>query len=381
MSFAIPTNSGAVVSVPVALHIDESGKASIHNGNEVIVLDSVVMASDSFHVKMPFFNTHLHGKILSADSISGTWVDDSRKNYTIPFSAKPWAETDNAELNSFKRTYDVTFSPGVEADMYKAVGLFVADGRKLSGTFLTETGDYRYLSGELDFGATPGASNFYLSCFDGTHLFMFTGEMQGDSVRNGMFYSGKHWSEPWNGRIDAAAKLKDPDSLTWIKDGQTQLAFSVRNEMGDTVAFGEDSFRGRVSIIQLFGSWCPNCSDESIYMKELYQKYSAQGLQIIPVAFERGDDFARNIRVVKQQFEELGLPYSPYFGGQSSKDDAGRVFPMLNKVMSFPTLIMVDRKGVVRKIHTGFYGPGTGDYYAEHTSKISRFLEQLIQEK
>jgi thiol-disulfide isomerase/thioredoxin len=246
---------------------------------------------------------------------------------------------------------------------------------------MTETGDYRYLSGELNLESAQGVSNFYLSCFDGTHLFYFTGEMQEDSVRNGMFYSGKHWSEPWNGRLDELAKLKDPDSLTWVKDGEKQIAFDVRNENGDTVAFGEDSFRGRVSIIQLFGSWCPNCTDESIYMKELFQKYSSQGLQIIPVAFERGEDFARNTRVVKQQFKELGLPYSPYFGGQSSKDEAGRVFPMLNKVMSFPTLIMVDRNGIVRKVHTGFYGPSTGDYYHEHTAKIDAFLEQLLQEK
>jgi thiol-disulfide isomerase/thioredoxin len=381
MVFSISTPDSAVVEVPVSMQIDASGKVSILNGTEVIGLDSITVVSDSFHVKMPYFHTHLHGKFVSADSISGFWRDDSRKNYIIPFHATVWNEEDNVELNSFKRTYDVTFSPKNLDDMYKAVGLFTADGKKISGTFMTETGDYRYLSGEINFDAAPENPNFYLSCFDGTHLFLFNGQMEGDSIRNGMFYSGKHWSEPWNGRIDALAKLKDPDSLTWLKDGETNLRFSARNLNGDTVAFGEDSFRGRVSVIQLFGSWCPNCSDESIYMKELYQKYSTQGLQIIPVAFERGEDFARNSRVVRQQFEELGLPYSPYIGGQSSKDDAGRVFPMLNKVMSFPTLILVDKKGVVRKIHTGFYGPGTGDYYAQHTSKISKFLEQLLAEQ
>jgi hypothetical protein len=103
-------------------------------------------------------------------------------------------------------------------------------------------------------------------------------------------------------------------------------------------------------------------------------------LQIVPVAFERDDDFQRSVLQVKRQFAELGLPYVPYFGGRSGKDEASRVFPMLNRVMSFPTTIIIDKKGQVRKIHTGFYGPGTGDYYRRNAEKLKSFIQQLLEE-
>jgi hypothetical protein len=64
----------------------------------------------------------------------------------------------------------------------------------------------------------------------------------------------------------------------------------------------------------------------------------------------------------------------------NDKAEAAKTLPMLNKVLSFPTTIFIDRKGIVRQIHTGFSGPGTGIYYDEFVSDFNAFTEKLILE-
>jgi thiol-disulfide isomerase/thioredoxin len=204
--------------------------------------------------------------------------------------------------------------------------------------------------------------------------------MSADSIIDGSFYSGKHWSEPWDARKDENAGLHDPDSLTYIVPGSGAFGFSAKNMQGDPVLFGADQFKEKLTVVQLFGSWCPNCADESRWLSEVYNKYNSQGLQVIPVAFERGDDFEAQKQGVQRLWKSLEMPYQPFIGGRANKGEASQVFPMLNKVMSYPTAIIIDKKGEVRKIHTGFYGPGTGKYYHHHTERLELFLRQLLEE-
>jgi len=53
---------------------------------------------------------------------------------------------------------------------------------------------------------------------------------------------------------------------------------------------------------------------------------------------------------------------------------------MLNHIMSYPTSIFLDKKGEIRKIRTGFYGPGTGKYYTEYTQNTNDFIQELLAE-
>ncbi len=96
----------------------------------------------------------------------------------------------------------------------------------------------------------------------------------------------------------------------------------------------------------------------------------------MPIAFERTDEFAPAMSFVKEQFSQLELEYEPYFGGK--KGTASEVFPMLSKILSYPTLLIVDQHGQIRKIHTGFYGPGTGDDYVRNCGELTHFVESLL---
>lgn len=363
------------LQIPIEVVITDSAWI-ISNASEKISLTGIEWQDKQFHVKMPLFNSSLDGTMEGDTLLTGLWTDHSREPlYTIPFTLTKRSDKAGETLgDSQRRTYDVTFSPDQPDASSKAVGIFYFTGHKATGTFLTETGDYRYLQG------THANNKLELACFDGAHLFHFTADILGDSLANGQFHSGKHWSENWVGRLDPRAHLRDPDSLTTLKDPSKPFHFTARTVNGDSVLFDKEDFTGKVTIVQIWGSWCPNCTDESIFLKKLHRQYGARGLQIVPVSFERSTNFEEAKKIVTGQFRELDLGYEPYFGGLAEKNEASRVFSDLSKILSYPTTIFIDKKGVVRKIRTGFYGPGTGDHYIRHTEALEMFVQQLLAE-
>jgi len=363
------------LKVPVRLNINKSGTWSFINWTEKITLDSLIWNGKSFSSKMPFFNTVIDGTVLNDSTIEGKWTDMSREPlYQIPFTAKrsylPQAPKEKLPENLI---YSVTFSPESPTDSDRAVGVFHKYDTLLYGTFLTGSGDHRFLQGYQK------GDSLTLSCFDGTHLFYYKAQIEGDSLR-GKFYSGKHHSANWVGLKNANAKLSHPDSLTSLKSSSEEFKFKVRNEVGDSVQFDRSKFEGKVTIVQIFGSWCPNCTDESRFFKVLYDKYHQNGLDIVPVAFERSDDFSKAKSNVHRQFKQLGLVYPPYFGEKMGKGAAARIFSGLKDLSAYPTSIFIDKKGNVRKIHTGFYGPGTGEFYKIHTAELESFVTNLLSE-
>ena len=206
-------------------------------------------------------------------------------------------------------------------------------------------------------------------------------QMTADSLIGGTFRSGTHWSENFVAAKNSSYTLTNPDSLTYqVTDGP--ITFSAMDMSGEIKTFNTADYEGKVTIIQLFGTWCPNCLDESKYYAELSESINDERLHIIPVAFERSEDFDTNALQLKQYQEELALPFQPYLGGKASKSRANEVFPMLNHVMSFPTSIFIDQNGEVQRIHTGFYGPGSlPEYEAFKSSTEALVLELLGQEE
>ena len=127
------------------------------------------------------------------------------------------------------------------------------------------------------------------------------------------------------------------------------------------------------------GSWCPNCMDESKFYSELYNEYSAKGLEIISVCFEPFEEFKKNQALVKKVKNELNIPYEMVIAGRASKKAASDLFPMLSSITSFPTSIFLDKQHKIQKVHTGFYGPGTGPYYENYVAETKAFVNSLLK--
>lgn len=357
----------------VDVTVTDSLQFMFHNAAETIKTSVAAYKNDSIHVEMPVFNSYFLLNQVGQDEIKGHWFNPGKSpEYRIPVSLIRTAERIQPSSASDTLNYAVQFSPNTD-DTYPAVGLFQVDTNKIIGTFLTETGDYRYLEGNIQH------NQWKFQCFDGSHAFLFTATQKEDSLVQGTFYSGNHWSEPWSGKLDPNATLRNPYSLTYLIN-EDEFSFTAMSLDGEITQFNEVNTQGHVTIVQIFGSWCPNCLDESLFFKQLYNSYNHQGLQIIPVAFEKDTDFNSNVIRLKKYASDLNLPFASYLGGSASKADAAKIFPMLNTISSFPTTLFIDKKGKVRRIHTGFYGPGTGTHYERYISDTRNFIEDLLKE-
>lgn len=360
--------------IPLSVYLDTTLTFSFLNGSEVIPTTDYKTDGDSVQFRIAHYPSYIRYHVDAAKRISGRWIDSARSDYSIPFTASHQGPDRSAfpDMTAATDRYKVTFNPGTES-AYDAQGLLSGEAGSCSGTFLTETGDYRFLQG------SRSDQKLVLSCFDGAHLFFFAADVQGDSLSNGVFRSGKHYSSTWNGERDAAFTLADPDSLTYLTEEYTgEFSFQVLDETGDIRAFRAADYADKLTIVQIFGSWCPNCLDENKYYSDLYKRYANRGLQIIPVAFERQTDFGQNIATISRQFTELGITYPFYIGGTSSKAEASRVFSQLNQVISYPTSVFLGPEGQVLRVHTGFYGPGTGAAYDTFVASTESFIEENL---
>ncbi|MEK7254426.1 MAG: TlpA disulfide reductase family protein [Bacteroidota bacterium] len=254
-----------------------------------------------------------------------------------------------------------------------AVGEFQQTGNHLTGTFLTETGDYRYLEG------TVQGDNAWLSCFDGSHAFLFEMKIVNDSTLTGAFYSGKHYQTTWEAKRNAQAKLADPDSLTFLKPGFEELIFAFENPDGKLISPENPEYQGKVKLVQIMGTWCPNCKDETEFLTQYLSEKNDPNLAVISLAFEKHTDKAKAHQIISTYKNRLGIPWEVVHAGMNKKDEASKALPALNQVLAFPTLIVLDKNNRVRRIHTGFSGPATSEY-EDFKKGFDAFVSQLLTE-
>ncbi|QDO95347.1 TlpA family protein disulfide reductase [Formosa sediminum] len=351
---------------------------TIFNAEEHIKVDEVIYANDSVTIKPPVFEGFIKAKILDANTLQGSFIIKGLKR-SIAFKAE------FGNTNRFKTVkgpkadvtgvWETTFSPNSESDQYVGKGIFKQEGSKVTGTFRTTTGDYRFLEGVMDGDAMK------LSAFDGAHAFLFTAKVT-DSSMTGMFYSGNHYKEPFVAKRNPEFELADADSLTFLKPGYDALAFTFPDHTGTMVSLSDSQFKNKVVVVQLMGSWCPNCLDESKYFMEYLKTHNTQDVAFVGLAFEYAKTEAQAFKNIERLKSRLGIPYPILLAqyGTTDKAAAQEKLPMLNHVLSYPTAIYIDKKGKVRKIHTGFNGPATGDLYEKYKSEFEMFIAQLQNE-
>ena len=194
----------------------------------------------------------------------------------------------------------------------------------------------------------------------------------------GKFYSGSSYQTDWIAVRDANASLRDPSKLTYVDKSADFNFAAVKTLKGKSIDLKKRG-KNKVVIYQIMGTWCPNCIDEIHFFKELYTKYHDQGLEIVALAYEVGNDEKSQIRRLKAFKKRLGIPYEVMLAGTSSKEVASSQFPMLNGIMSFPTSVIVGKNGNIEYVHTGFSGPATGDTYEKYTKEMKVILEGLLK--
>lgn len=362
---------------------DSAGKKVIYirNAGERLLVDDIQQKGDSVWIRLPFFESQLRAVLTPAGNLEGIWLKRGADNYqVVPFKAYYGVSYRFAPgktgTASVAGRWRAVFRALKGNDTTFRVGEFVQKGSKVTGTFLDAGGDLRYLE-----GAVTGDS-LKLSCFDGGHAYSFTARIESPSkLSGGMYYSGAAGKETWAAWKDAKAHLPDEYTITkWKND--PPLSFTFKDLEGRPVSIKDARFKNKVVLIQIMGSWCPNCMDETHFLSGFYNEYHPKGVEIIALAYERSTDFARSQASVRTFHDRFGVKYPMLITGVAvgDPDRAKKTLPQLEAIANFPTTIFVGRSGKIEKVHTGFSGPGTGVHYEEQKKEFYNIVNRLLAE-
>ncbi|MDO9000418.1 TlpA disulfide reductase family protein [Sediminibacterium sp.] len=370
------------IELPFNFDVKYKGKKPtiiIKNADERIVVNEITIKGDSVNFKMPVFDTEFKTVFVN-DNLEGLWINNYKTaNNKIKFKAT-YGETNRfpfvpGKANPyFEGRWETTFSPNTK-DSTKAIGIFhhIEQTDYVTGTFLTETGDYRYLEG------MKNGNKLYLSCFDGSHAFLFIAELKNETL-SGMFYSGATWQEPWEAKLNEKFELANADEITFLKNKDEKLNFSFPDLNKKLISLSDKKFENKPVIIQVMGSWCPNCMDESRYLADVYNKYKNEGLEIIALAFEKSTGFEKSKSQLLRLKKKLNIEYDILITQKVGKDKASETLSALNKIVAFPTTLFLNKKHQVVKINTGFSGPATGKAYEKFKEDTEALIKNLLKE-
>jgi thiol-disulfide isomerase/thioredoxin len=363
---------------------DSAGKQVLYlrNAGERILVDDITRDGDSLFIKFPFYESQLRARVTPEGNLEGVWLRHLATDWLIvPFKAfygenyrfAGAKSTGNARIAG--RWAAVFRSPTNRTDTTFRIGEFQQSGDRVTGTFLDAGGDLRYLEGSVI------GDSLKLSCFDGTHAYFFTAKITGNEL-TGDYYAGIAAHETWTAHKDPNAKLEDQFAMTkWKKD--MPFTFTFKDLDGNNVSLSDPRFRNKVVIVQIMGSWCPNCMDETRFLSGFYKEYRNKGIEIIALAYERSTDFSRSqasVRTFQQRFE---VKYPMLITGVAvgDPDRAKKTLPQIEAIVNFPTTIFVGKNGRIEKIHTGFSGPGTGQHYEDQKQEFYTLVNDLLSAK
>lgn len=376
-----------VFNFEVSFYSDKA-KVCFLNGTDSLVADEISLKGDSIYIRLPFFDSEFNAVLINANTLQGVWIKRLAEQEQVMRFAAVYLGTKRYRFEIRKKQpianisgrWATGFVDESTGNIIKAVGVFAQKGNNLTGSFLTRSGGYRYLEGVVD------GDSLKLSGFDGGYAVYFTARINSDHQISG----GKYFSETsvtpriWEAVRDSNASIPDDPSLSVRRPGVSRkLNFSFRDLKGHLVSFGDKQFQNKIMVIQILGSWCPNCMDETLFLNEVYRKYKSKGVGILGLAYERTADFARSQKAVSNFVKRLKVDYPVLITPVALNDPelALKTLPQLEKIAAFPTTIFTDRKGEIRKIHPGFNNPGSGEDFERQKQQFFEIIEGLLSEQ
>lgn len=355
----------------------------IRNASEKLRVDSIAKAGDSLYVDMPFFDSRVSLSVSDDRSMRGYWYKGTTTaDLVMPVEATPGISwrfqplKGNAAFDISGR-YAVSFTRP-DGTQRRSVAEFKQEKNRLTGTFLNPSGDYRFLEGIVT------GDSLMLSCFDGSHAYYFGAKVKSDgSIENGIYCSGPKYKESWTAVKDPNAKVESSGAMMYLKEGEERLNFRFPDLDSNMVSINDERYRGKVVVIQIMGSWCPNCMDETAFLSEYYKSNRQRGVEVIGLAYEYTSDFRKAERTLRKFQQRHKVDYPFLNTGVTTNDTlrTEKTLPQMTPIKVFPTTIFLGKDGKVKKVHSGFAGPGSGEYHEQFKKEFQATVDELLSEQ
>ena len=358
----------------VGYPMGEIPEITIINGQDRRIIRNATIEGDSIIIPLDPFDVEIRAK-YTAMGMQGFYKKYYRK-LNIPFEAefgKPRMRKNSIRpFAPVEERWAITFSSG-SSDMSKGVGLFKQRGHIVYGTIMTQVSDYRFFEGILD------GDSIKLSCFDGAHAFAFSGKRSDVGWTGEMVYDDGY-AESWKAHYDTEAELEDPFEMVAVEPDTYKPYYDLLGAGQGKDAIDPTRYEGKVLIIQLFGTWCPNSHDQTKYLVNWYKENEDRDVAILASSFEANYSQEYGLERLEKYREVTNIPYDLVLGGRLSKTGAAMPFPFMQRIEAFPTLVILDKQGFVRYVHSYFNGPATGEYYRVFDRRFNEIIDALVAE-
>jgi len=361
--------------IPFIIEFSYKGKnlvGTLKNGKEKILLDEIRFNKRNLVIPLQTYELSLELTLQDENAMSG---------YLVRHNKNPIVKTPVIGSFGIKKRFSFNEKkvPGINLQgkwslimtdennqKSPAIGNFTQKGRRISGSILTGTGDYRYLDGIVS------ENSFEAASFDGVYNYLFKGQIKNGKLEASLLSNSL---TKITGSLDPNAQLPDAYKQTEIKD----LKFIFPDLMGQSVALTHEKFKNKPVVVQIYGSWCPNCVDEMNYLIPWYNKNAKRGVEIIALAFERSLSIKDATKQLKKVQKKMNVPYVILQAGSTAEDRPSDKLPGLQNFISFPTTIFLNKNHEVVKVHAGFNGPSTGEFFENWKEEFNTTIDGLLK--
>jgi thiol-disulfide isomerase/thioredoxin len=171
----------------------------------------------------------------------------------------------------------------------------------------------------------------------------------------------------------------DPTKQTTVQNRAEPFRFAFRDLTGKEITNADARFRHKVVVIDVMGSWCPNCHDEAPFLQALYAKYHKDGLEVVALDFEQRPDQLADPARLRAFIARYGLTYTVLLAGETK--DVNAKLPQALHLNAWPTTFFIGRDGLVKGTHVGFTSPGSGPRDVETRREVEHQVATLLAQK
>jgi thiol-disulfide isomerase/thioredoxin len=372
-----PSTAPVPVEIPFRFEITCGGaacatpKGSFFNGDDRVTSTTGTFANGAITLSFDEYGTTLEAT-LKDGRLEGRYARGTR-GAPYPFQARRFSaiEVGDAKIPAIAGLWNVQVKSSKGESAWQLI--VRQSGAEASAAILRIDGDTGTLTGGFRNG------KFVLSHFSGARPLRVELAPQAD----GTLAVVQNKDQPLTAyRADQALakglpQPSDPSRFTSMKDPTEPLHFAFPDLEGRVVSESDPRFKGKVVIVNIAGSWCPNCHDETPFLVELYKKYKSRGLEIVGLSFEEEAQLKNPVRL-RAFMKRYGVDYTVLLPGEPK--DLNDKVPQAVNLSSFPTSFFLGRDGRVRSAHAGFPSKASGKFHAEAKEEITALVERLLAE-
>jgi thiol-disulfide isomerase/thioredoxin len=356
---------------------DSGQNAVVINGDEKVIMDHHWGANGVEVLPRMSTESKIFAEVQKDGALVGGW-----SRYTgiwgrkvLPLLAKPIsgptpeerfdadpasASVPMADFSGVWRLKFKTLGPGVMKLKQTPTG--VVTGYNQAKNF----GDNQHIAGNVR------GRKLYMSTFDGSNECTFYEfELDEDGKRiHGRSNTFDSFYEEYEGERASDFQL---ENTVVVKKGVDRRTLKVDS-------LNSPKYSGKPTIVMLFATWCPSCMDESVFLKQLYERFHGRGLEILGQTFDLVEDKAQNLEAIAKWKKITGATWEVNPRQGTPENFASlQPLPQLEHFEALPITIFIRKDGRVLSTHAGFWGPATGAEHEQLKTEFTQLVEKMLK--